>query len=125
MSDEGSGEEDAADDGDDDSAGSGTGSDGAGQEGSGDALVVLVLGSPEVDRGTGNTVFSLSAEEEVICVCVCARFVFCSVFFVVLLVYFAVFKGIFVFMGAVRVCVCAFCSPYVRTYICGRTREHG
>lgn len=29
------------------------------------ALVVLVLGSPEVDSGTGDTVFSLSAEVEV------------------------------------------------------------
>lgn len=57
-----------------------------------EALVVVVLGSPEVDSGTGNTVFSLSAEVEVsggsrggdgarwrlmcvwmcVCVCVCA-----------------------------------------------------
>ena len=29
------------------------------------ALVVLTLGPPEVDSGTGNTVFSLSAEEQV------------------------------------------------------------
>ncbi|CAN0501579.1 unnamed protein product, partial [Ectocarpus sp. 12 AP-2014] len=35
---------------------------GGGEEG---ALVVLVLGSPEVDSGTGDTVFSLSAEVEV------------------------------------------------------------
>lgn len=28
------------------------------------ALVVLTLGPPEVDSGTGNTVFSLSAEEK-------------------------------------------------------------
>ncbi len=34
-------------------------------EGEGEALVVLVLGPPEVDSGTGNTVFSLSAEVEV------------------------------------------------------------
>lgn len=44
------------------------------EERGGGALVVLMLGSPEVDSGTGNTVFSLSAEVEV-----SLRFVFCPV----------------------------------------------
>lgn len=39
----------------------GSGGGGGGE----DVLVVLTLGSPEVDSGTGNTVFSLSAEEQV------------------------------------------------------------
>lgn len=34
------------------------------------SAVVLSLGSPEVDHGTGDTVFSLSAEREVRCVAV-------------------------------------------------------
>ena len=34
-------------------------------EAGGEPLVELTLGAPEVDSGTGNTVFSLSAEEQV------------------------------------------------------------
>lgn len=49
----------------DDSDGGDADGHGDGDEGGDRSAVVLTLGSPEVDRGTGNTVFSLSAAREV------------------------------------------------------------